>query len=174
MRNVLIIALACLLLGSAAAAQEQDPKMAVLKEFTRSVQTDGVMLSFVLLNDRTVDALFQAPGKYSMRARARMGTTFFVQGIAEKDIKIDTAFAVEQDGQTTAGTSSNIKNFAGGGLVAKGDRIDGIVEVGKKLDVSHSFKIKGKNSTVEFKLSPEAIKLMEPLPPAAPAAAPED
>jgi hypothetical protein len=62
----------------------------------------------VLLNDRTVDVLFEAPGKYAMRARARMATTFFVQGTPEKDIQLDSRFVVEQDGQTVAGTSHNI------------------------------------------------------------------
>ena len=174
----------CVFLGSIVIAQEANQvapelsdakKSDLLKEFTRSVQIDGMILSFVLLNDRTVDALFEAPGKYSMRARARMGTTFYVQGTPEKDVKIDTGFTVEQDGESVKGTSSNIKNFTDGGLVAKGTRVDGVVELGKKLNLAHSFKIKGKNSTVEFKLSPEAIKLMEPLPPPAPAAtAPED
>ena len=171
MRNILMITLVCLLLGSIAGAQEPNPNAALLKEFTRSIHADGVMLSFVLLNDRTVDVLFEAPGKYSIRARARMATTFFVQGIPEKDIMLDTKYTVEQDGQTVAGTSHNIKNFTDG-AVTKGARIDGILEMEKKLDLKHPFKIKGSHSAVEFKLSPEALKLAEPLAPPAPPAQP--
>jgi hypothetical protein len=108
MRNILMIVLVCLLLAPLAGAQEPTPNAALFKEFSRSVHIDGLTLSFVLLNDRTVDALFEAPGKYAMRARARMATTFFVQGTPEKDIQLDSRFVVEQDGQTVAGTSHNI------------------------------------------------------------------
>jgi hypothetical protein len=58
--------------------------------------------------------------------------------------------------------------------VAKGTRIDGILEMEKKLDLSHAFKIKGSRATLEFKFSPEALKLMEsPPPPATPATPPK-
>jgi hypothetical protein len=171
MRNILMIVLVCLLLGTMVFAQESNSNAALLKEFTRSVSADGITLSFVLLNDRTVDALFEAPGKYSMRARARMATTFFVQGMPEKDMQLDTTFVAEQDGQTVAGASHNIKNFING-TATKGVRIDGILELEKKLDLTHSFKIKGNHGAVEFRLSPEARKLAEPLPPPAPPAAP--
>ncbi len=173
MRKVLVLVLLCLSVSATAGAQGQSPapspNAALLKEFTRSVHIDGLTLSFVLLNDRTVDALFEAPGKYAMRARARMATTFFVQGMPEKDIQLDTKLVVEQDGQTLTGTPHNIKNFADG-AVAKGTRFDGILEMGKKLDLTHAFKIKGSNYNVDFKLTPEAVKLAEPIVPAAPAA----
>ncbi len=171
MRKAAMVALVCLLAGTVALAQEQspNPKTAVLKEFTRTAQLDGLTLSFVLLNDRTVDALFEAPGKYAMRARARMATTFYVQGMPEKDIQLDTKFVVEQDGQTLVGTAHNIKNFTAG-AVAKGTRIDGILQMEKKLDLSHAFRIKGDNADIEFKLTPEALKLSEPVAPAAPPA----
>ncbi len=177
MRNILIVALVCLLAATFAAAQEKNaapnPNTELLKQFTRSAHIDGLTLSVVLLNDRTVDVLFESPGKYAMRARARMGTTFFVQGMPEKDIQLDTKFVVEQDGQTLTGTSHNIKNFADG-PVAKGTRIDGILETGKKLDLAHAFKIKVGQANVDFKLTPEEVKLAEPLPPPAPAALKQD
>ncbi len=174
MKNLLMVALVCLLAATLVAAQEQNPapnpNVELLKEFTRSAHIDGLTLTFVLLNDRTVDVLFEAPGKYAMRARARMATTFLVQGTPEKDVRLDTRFVVEQDGQTMTGTSHNIKNFTDG-AVTKGTRIDGILQMEKKLDLSHAFKIKGGQANVEFKLSPEAVKMAEPLPPPVPAAA---
>jgi hypothetical protein len=175
MRNALKIALVCLLGTVFAGAQEQastpDSSAALLKEFSRSAHIDGLTLSFVLLNDRTVDALFQAPGKYAMRARARMATTFYIQGTPEKDIQLDTKFVVEQDGETVAGTSHNIKNFADG-TATKGVRIDGILQMEKKLDLAHAFKIKGSQASVEFKLTEGDLKLAEPVVPPTPAAAP--
>jgi hypothetical protein len=168
MKRFSMAVLVCLLLAAASLAQEPSPNAAVLKEFTRSIQLDGMTLSFVLLNDRTVDILFAAPGKYAMRARARMATTFFVQGTAAKDTTLNTKFEVEQDGQTVAGASHNIKNFADG-AVAKGIRVDGILQLEKKLDLTHAFTIKGKDVSVDFKLDAGALKELEPVaPPATP------
>ena len=97
-----------------------------------------------------------------------MATTFFVQGTTEKDMQLDTKFVVEQDGITLTGAAHNIKNFTSG-AVSKGIRIDGILELEKKVNPTHPFKIKGAhNSGVEFNLTPEALKLLEPLAPSAP------
>jgi hypothetical protein len=163
MKKLLLIVLVCVLAGSAAAAQENN-NHAILQMFARSAQAEGLTWTFVLLNDRTVDALFQGDGKYAMRARAHMATTFYVQALPDKDMQIDTSFEVEQDGQTFAGTSLNIKNFEKG-PAAKGKRIDGIVQLNKKLDLSHPFKIRGAGGSAEFTLTAEALKLSEPVPP---------
>ncbi len=175
MKKLMAAIVLCLLVTGVSRGQESNqnnPNATLIKEFARSAQADGITMSFVLLNDRTVDLLFEAPGKYAMRARARMTTTFFVQGTAEKDISLDTKFVVEQDGQTLNGESFSIKNFTSG-TQAKGTKIDGIIQIEKKVDLTHPFKLKGKNVLVDFKLSPEALKLNEPLPPpAAPASKP--
>lgn len=167
MKKLSLIVLVCAFAASAAVAQENS-NQSVLPLFARSAQTEGLKWTFVLLNDRTVEALFQGDGKYAMRARAHMATTFYVQAVPEKDIQIDTSFAVEQDGQTFAGTSLNIKGFEKG-IAAKGKRIDGILQLdnNKKLDLTHPFKIKGAGGSAEFVLTPEALKLSEPPPPPA-------
>jgi hypothetical protein len=163
MRKYTVFALVCAIAASAAVAEENN-NQSVLQLFARSAQAEGLTWTFVLLNDRTVDALFQAPGKYAMRARAHQATTFYVQATPEKDIPIDISFEVEQDGQTFPASSLNIKNFEKG-VATKGRRIDGIVQLDKKLDLSHPFKIKGANSATEFKLTAEAVKMSEPVPP---------
>jgi hypothetical protein len=162
MKRLFTLLVVCSLGGCFALAQESNPQ-ALLKEFTRSVKLEGYTISFVLLNEKTVDALFQAPGKYAIRARASQATTFYVQGVPEKDTLIDTKFSAEQDGETIAGNAMNIKNFDGN-TVTKGTRFDGLLQLDKKLDVSHPFKIKGAHGSVEFKLSEEALKLMTPTP----------
>jgi len=164
MKRLIAIALVCAFAAFAAAAQEPGNNSTVLKEFTRSGGAEGLAWTFVLLNDRTVDVLFQAPGKYAMRARANQATTFYVQATPDKDTPIDAKFEIEQDGKTIPATSLNIKNFSAG-VVAKGNRIDGILQLDRKLDLSHPFKIKGGNTAVEFKLTPEDVKLALPLPP---------
>ncbi len=153
-------ALVCTFSMTMAFAQEAASPSDVLREFTRSGNMDGVVLSFVLLNDKTVDLLFEAPGKYAIRARANQATAFYVQGVPDKDIKLNNRFVVEQDGETFNCSSLNIKNFEGGN-VAKGQRIDGILQLDKKLNLSHAFKIKGQNSSLEFKLSDAIIKEMQ-------------
>jgi len=171
MKKLTIVFVLCVAAVSAAAAQESS-NQSLLQLFARSAQTEGITWTFVLLNDRTVDALFQAPGKYAMRARAHQATTFYVQATPEKDVQIDTVFQVEQDGQTLTSQSLNIKGFEKG-FATKGKRIDGILQLDKKLDLTHPFKIKcTNNSAAEFKLTDEAVKLSENVPPPAATPAP--
>jgi hypothetical protein len=141
-------------------AQPQSSNDSVLKEFTRSGNIEGVTLSFVLLNDKTVDILFTAPGKFAIRASANQATAFYVQGVTDKNIKLDNRFEVEQDGVRFTGAPLNIKNFQGGN-VPKGQRIDGILQLDKKLDLSHAFKIISGRSSIDFKLSDATLKQMQ-------------
>ena len=150
----------------AACAFAQEAKQAgadpgALKQFTRSGKFNGVTLYFVLMNNKTVEALFQPPTMYAMRARANMATMLYVQGTPDKEGSLDTDFTLEQDGQTQAGTAHNIKNFKAGSLV-KGERIDGILQFEKKIDLAHAFVVKNAEGAVEFQLTPEALKMLEP------------
>ncbi len=167
MRKFAVIVVVCAVLSSLSFAQDSNPNpapsanpQALLKEFTRAIKADGYVLSFVLLTDKTVDVLFQAPGKYAMRARANQATTFYVQGMPEKEIAIDTKFVAQQDGETISGSSLNIKNFDGT-KVTKGTRVDGILQLEKKLNLAHPFKIVGASGSVEFKLTEEALKMIQ-------------
>ena len=132
-----------------------------MQQFTRTARLDGITLSFVLLNNKTVDFLFSGDSKYSIRAQANTATMFFVQGIAEKDLAFDPQFEVVQDGKTFPGEAVNLKNLLAGPL-AKGTRITGLIQLSQKINVMQPFKIKGaKNASAEFKLSKDAIKLLE-------------
>jgi hypothetical protein len=147
-------------------AKQAAPDPSALKQFTRSGKFNGITLYFVLMNNKTVEALFQPPTMYAMRARANMATMLYVQGTPDKDGSLNTDFTLEQDGLSQTGTAHNIKNFAAGS-VAKGERIDGILQFEKKIDPSHAFVVKNTEGAVEFQLTPEALKLLEP-PPAQP------
>jgi len=132
----------------------------LIKAFSRSVKIDGVVLSFVLLNNKTVDALFQGSSKYAMRARANAATTFLVQGVPEKDITLDPQFDVEQDGKTFKGESISMKNLEAG-YVLKGATISGLLQLSEKIDMTRPFLIKGAQiGSAEFKLSKDAIELL--------------
>src|SRR5215467_11275732 len=91
----------------AAPAPGQNP----LVDYTRQIKYDGLNLSVLLVNNRTVEVLFQAPAKYSMRARANQQTVLYIQGTPTKEFDLNNAFTIEQDGQTLTGTSTSIKNF---------------------------------------------------------------
>jgi hypothetical protein len=161
MKKALIVFFACLALIGIAVAQSANTESndnSLIKQFTRSSKIDGLVLNFVLLNAKTVDALFQAPGKYAMRATANQATTFYVQGMPEKNIKLDTSFQVEQNGQKINCKVANIKNFAPG-EVAKGEMINGLIQLESKLEIGQPFTIVGPSGTVEFKLTNEALQM---------------
>jgi hypothetical protein len=170
MRKLWIVVALCALFGSfamtqdsnqAAPAQNAEQSAATMKEFTRTAKVDGLTLSFVLLNNKTVDLLFSGDSKYAMRAKANMATVFYVQGISEKDITLNPQFEVVQDGKTFPGEAVNLKNLQAGPL-AKGTRVSGLIQLSQKINVAQPFKIKGaKNDSAEFKLSRDAIKLLE-------------
>jgi hypothetical protein len=166
MRKMQIGVFACVLAVSAVAAQQeekqpqqQESSAAMLMQFTRSANVDGIMMNFVYLNDRTVDALFQPPGKYALRAQARISTLLYVQGTPDRESKLDTTFYLEQDGETTEGLTRNIKNFESG-AVTKGERINGVLQFDRKVDLTRQFTIKNSKTSLKFKLSQEALKLM--------------
>jgi len=135
-------------------------KSEAIKEFGRSAEVDGIKLNFILLNNKTIAALFSEKNQYAMRARANVATTFFVQGAPSTDVYFNAKFVVEQEGKEFAGEIINMKNFHAGN-VFRGTQLEGLIQLGEKIDVTRPFVIKGvRDGSVEFKLSPAAIKLL--------------
>jgi hypothetical protein len=130
-----------------------------LADYTRQIRYDGLTLSVVLINNRTAELLFQPPMRYSMRARSAQQTVLYVQGTPQKDFDLTAAFSIEQEGQTMQGTSTSIKNFVNGKVPA-GQRIDGIVDFQKKVDITKPFTVKNGKGEVQFVLTAEAIKAL--------------
>ena len=168
-RGMLVFVL-CVLFGSFAISQDAEQaapeltpaqKSALIKEFARSSTLEGITFSYVLLNNKTIDILFPGDAKYAMRARANAATMFFVQGVPSKDLaQFDPQFVVEQDGKTFTGENVNIRNLQAG-AVSKGVKIEGLIQLSQKIDITQPFKIKNAKNSTEFKLSPEAIKLLQ-------------
>lgn len=168
-KKMFVVAVIFVLFSTLAIAQDSDetkPELSkkqineLIKEFSRSARMDGVMLSFVLLNNKTIDALFQGSNRYAMRARANSATTFLIQGVPEKDINLDPQFEVEQNGKTFKGKAINMQHLETG-YVLKGARITGLLQLSDKIDVTQPFKIKGTQiASADFKLSEDAIKLL--------------
>ena len=139
-----------------AAQQVDNAKM--LQMFSAQARPDWGNLNVILLNDRTVEALFGAsPAKAAFRTKARMTSVFFVQGTANKEFEFKPEITVTQKGETLAGKVTPMKNFAGG-KVAKGEQLQGLVELPKKLDLYQSFKVTVGGQSVDFNLNEDDVR----------------
>ena len=152
---------ACLALACAipliAGAQQVDPGK-IIQIFSQAARTDGGNLQIILLNDRTVEALFGAsPAKAAFRTKARMTTVFFVQGTTTKDFEFNPELTVVQKGETLQGKATSMKNFTAG-KVAKGQPIQGLVELPKSVDLYEPFKVTIAGETVDFRLSGDDVR----------------
>jgi hypothetical protein len=153
-----LIALASLFVASVinpAVAQDRE----ILKEFSRMGYFSGTKLSFVLLNDKTIDMFFSGSSKDMVQEKVAAGTCFYIMGTADKNMKMSTDFVVEQDGEKFAGTIMNLENFADG-AVAKGKKISGILQLQKKMKLDRLFMVKGAGGQVYFELSSNALRNM--------------
>ena len=156
--TVVVLALACAL----AAAQDSNEKTKLVKDFTLTADMDGLILNFVVLNNKTVDAIFSGTGKYAIRARANASTVFYVQCVPDKDIDFHPEFRVEQNGFYIDAKTSDIKNFKEG-PVSKGTRMEGLVQLSRKIDLSKPFKIVNteNDAAAEFQVSEETLNLLK-------------
>lgn len=153
----LAVLVVCTLPTGAAAQSAADPAKMV-QVFSAPLKLDGGNMQVIILNDRTVEALFpESPAKAALRTKGRMTTVFFVQGKATKDFAFDPEVKVEQKGKTLEGKASSMKNFAAG-KVAKGDQIQGMVEMPEKLDLYEPFKVTLGGKTVEFRLNQDDVR----------------
>lgn len=157
-KNVLalFLAAACALPAAVGAQTGDNAKM--LQMFSQTVRTDGGNLQVVVLNDRTVEALFGAsPAKAAFRTKARMTSVFYVQGTVNKEFNFTPEMTVVQKGETLQGKATPMKNFTAG-KIAKGETISGLVELPKKLDLYEPFKVTLSGETVEFRLNQDDVR----------------
>ncbi len=138
----------------------------VMKDFTRVLSTDGVTLSLMHLNETSLPLVFQPPTLYSLRARLKESTLFYVQGTADSAIKLDTtSFTIEQDGESMTSSPVNIKHFEKGtASLAKGDRVDGVLVFSKIVDVNKVFTVKHGKDSVKIEFTKNQVRDMTPAP----------
>lgn len=160
-RSIRLTLVAAVCLAGVALAQD---RAALLKEYTRQIGGDGLPLSLVHLNARTVPVIFQPPTLYAIRARASEFTLLYVQGTAQRDVDLDTTnFVIEQDGETVASTPMNIKHFERGTVsVPRGERVDGVLSFARRIDVSRPFTVRHGGDSVEFRFTPGQVREMTP------------
>ena len=158
-----VLVLAACALPIAAGAQSATDPAKMVQVFSNALKIDGAILQIVLLNDRTVEALFpQSPAKAALRTKGRMTTPPFAIpaatiAICIGELTFDPAVKVEQKGKTFDGKSSSMKNFVAGKL-AKGEQIQGMVELPEKLDLYEPFKLMLNGKTVEFRLNEDDVR----------------
>ena len=139
----------------------------LMKDFTRVLPNDSLSLSLLHLNETTLPIVFQPPTLYAIRLRAKDATLFYVQGTAEKAIKLDTTdFTIDQGGETITSTPMNIKHFEKGvAAVNKNDKVDGILVFSKIIDVTQPFVVRHGKDSVKIEYTKDQLKEMTPAPP---------
>ena len=159
MKKVLaLVVVAACALPVFAGAQQQVDNAKMLQAFSAQARPDWGNLQVVLLNDRTVEAVFgSSPAKAAFRTKARMTTVFFIQGTANKEFELKPEVTVTQKGETLTGKVTPMKNFAGG-KVARGEQLQALVELGKKLDLYQPFKVTVGGQAVDFNLSDDDVR----------------
>jgi hypothetical protein len=157
MKKVLaLLAVAACALPVLVGAQVDNTKM--LQMFSSQQRTDWGNLQVIVLNDRTVEALFpQSPAKAAFRTKARMTSVFFVQGTVNKEFELKPEVNVVQKGETITGKVTSMKNFAGG-KVAKGETMQGLAEMPKKVDLFEPFKVTVGADSVDFRLNGDDVR----------------
>jgi hypothetical protein len=152
----LLVVAACALPVVIGAQGGDNAKM--VQMFSSQTRTGWGNLQVIVLNDRTVEALFgTSPAKAAFRTKARMTSVFFVQGTVNKEFELKPEVAVEQKGETVAGKVTSMKNFAGG-KIAKGETLQGLVELPKKIDLFEPFKVTVGGDSVEFRLNGDDVR----------------
>ena len=152
----LLVVAACVLPVFAGAQQADNAKM--LQAFSAQGRADWGNVQVILLNDRTVEALFgTSPAKAAFRTKARMTSVFFIQGTANKAFEFNPEVTVTQKGETLTGKITPMKNFAAG-KVAKGDQLQALAELPKKLDLYEPFKVNVGGQSVDFNLNEDDVR----------------
>jgi hypothetical protein len=153
-----LVVVACALPAVMGAQSANDPAK-MLQIFSAPLKTDGGTFQVIILNDRTVDAIFaNSPAKAAFRTKARMTGLFFVQGTANKDFDFKPDATIVQKGESLEGKSTPMsKNFVAG-KIAKGDKVQGLIEFPKKIDLFEPFKFTMNGQTVEFRLNEDDVR----------------
>ena len=151
-----LVVAACALPTLIRAQPADNAKM--LQMFSAQTRTDWGNLQVVVLNDRTVEALFgTSPAKAAFRTKARITSVFFVQGTVNKEFEFKPEITVEQKGEKLQGKITPMKNFAGG-KVPKGEMMQGLVELEKKINLYEPFKINVAGQNIDFNLNDDDVR----------------
>jgi hypothetical protein len=153
-----LVVLACAAPSILMAQSATDPAK-MLQIFSAPIKTDGGPFQVIILNDRTVEALFgQSPAKAAFRTKARMTSVFWVQGTAGKDFEFKPVATIVQKGETLEGKATPVsKNFVAG-KIGKGEKVQGLIEFPKTVDLFEPFKFTLNGASTEFRLNQDDVR----------------
>ncbi len=154
-----------MLVPAAAAAQETPDLGSVLQDFGRRSSGNGLDLLVVHLNDKTTDALFEPPAKYSLRAQARQVTMFYVLGTADRDATISTDYRVRQGAISVNELRlrpHSISGFEDGARLAAGESFIGILMLDQVLSLRTAFSVVQGEHTFNFEFTPNVLSQIAP------------
>jgi hypothetical protein len=154
-----VLVLVACALPAVIGAQGANDAAKMLQIFSAPLKTDGGTFQVIILNDKTVDAIFaNSPAKAAFRTKARMTGLFFVQGIANKDFDFKPDATIVQKGESLEGKSTPMsKNFVAG-KIAKGEKVQGLIEFPRKIDLFEPFKFTMNGQTAEFRLNEDDVR----------------
>ena len=165
-----------LVVPPAFAGQEAPPDVnQLMRDFGVRSSVDGLDLLLVHLNDKTTDALFEAPAKYSFRAQARQVTMFYVLGSSDLPVTVETEFRIRQESLDVRLTPHNLSNFEAGTQVAPGESFTGILALNQIIPLRIAFSILSPPSACvgenrrgchvfEFELTPNVLSQLDAAP----------
>ncbi len=160
MKNVLaVLVVAACALPVAMGAQMANDSAKMVQIFSSPIKTDGGDFQVIILNDRTIEAIFgNSPAKAAFRTKARMTAVFFIQGTAKKEFDFKPDATIVQKGETLEGKPTPMsKNFVAG-KIAKGEKVQGLIEFPKKIDLFEPFKFTMNGQTAEFRLNEDDVR----------------
>lgn len=137
----------------------------IVTDYVQRIENEEMSLMVVHLNDFTTDAFFSPPTKYSLRAQARLNMMFFIQGVAKRDITVDTNYKVVQRDQSTQSIVTslrtiaiNILNFEDGTLISEGEEFQGIISTpAQSINLRAPFDVQIGEFHLRFELSTDAV-----------------
>jgi len=160
MKKVLaVLAVAACALPAILGAQAAVDAAKMVSIFSSPIKTEGGDFQVIILNDRTIEAIFgNSPAKAAFRTKARMTAVFFIQGTAKKDFEFKPDSTIVQKGETLEGKPTPMtKNFVAG-KIAKGEKVQGLIEFPKKVDLFEPFKFMMNGQTAEFRLNEDDVR----------------
>ena len=143
-------------------AAGQTPDLSeLMADYARRGEDNDRTLLVVHMNDFTTDALFTPPLKFSLRAQARMGVMFYVEGEAKRPIEVVTEFYVLQDGANIRTTPVSMVNFESGAPIQGGDEFRGFLQVQGPLNLRVPFSVIAEDFIFDFEMNPNAVNRLQ-------------
>ena len=139
-------------------AQEDSDLQSLFRDFASVIDDREIMIVAIHLNDATVEALFTAPLKYSLRVQAKQTTIFYVRGTVKQSMGVHDVWEVRQGARDIPCTTVNISNFEPGIVLSDGDEFTGLVVLDQLVNPRAGFTLSnGDLFRFEFLFSSNAV-----------------